>query len=884
MQQQTTATKRAREPSISSDQEDRTRSPVDVCLPSSTSPQQETEDMWSDEPADDQMPDQSNEIPDLQPAEQLAYIKELKDSPLVEGDTWYLVANRWLNRWDQHCTRLTSLSPSTREIGLKAPPGKIDNTVIMDGDHLKSNLVADEDFYLVPEKAWKALVHWYGLNGEEFPRTVISEGLSGSEQVVEIYPSQFRIYVVSNTPFNSSVANSSPPTVTLSRKEKVSNLLSSIRDALDLSPQTESRLLRLEDEPSGTGASAQLPINSLPSWTVVDTTDHSKNISEIYLVEGGLVSLVVDVKDSSTGHYPSEDTTSVSIERPQSSQSASSTSSQIFASGFGNLTASNSPAFSSTSSSTNNGFGFGMWSGKENKATSKPRGVCGLTNLGNTCFMNSALQCLSNTELLTNWFLAGHYKHDLNPDNPLGMKGEVAEAYGSLIERLWSGTTNSLAPREFKHTIGRFNASFTGYQQHDSQELLAFLLDGLHEDLNRIIKKPYIELPDFDNMPDEEVASKSWAYHKARNDSVIVDLFQGQFKSRLICHECDKVSVTFDPFMYLSLPLPIEKKIKLQVSYVPYDPSRRPMRLHFSLKKDAGIKHLKDHVAELMGVDNSNKLLVTEVFSSKIYKIFTNYEPVGSIQNSDVIVVYELPGEVPIVGKRRKTITIDADGNRTEEEVVGNQDELVVVPVYCAVQDDSNPDNNLYRSAVSQFGGPIILAMTKRDAMSVEKVYSEIVQQVERYAVMKLFEERKEDIQTNDITTSNTDNMDMSDEDSNEIEQENNEQVFHRQKPLQTAAAVTAAGGRSLEPMRKLFSMQVFSETRSYGRGHTDLFSTGMHGWDNASLMDLFERAEKEQAQRDKFYAPKSTLQTSINNEMDSTDDLPSMSREVSQQ
>jgi ubiquitin C-terminal hydrolase len=93
-------------------------------------------------------------------------------------------------------------------------------------------------------------------------------------------------------------------------------------------------------------------------------------------------------------------------------------------------------------------------------------------------------------------------------------------------------------------TIGRFNASFTGYQQHDSQELLAFLLDGLHEDLNRIIKKPYIELPDFDNMSDDEVASKSWAYHKARNDSVIVDLFQGQFKSRLICHECGKV-ITF---------------------------------------------------------------------------------------------------------------------------------------------------------------------------------------------------------------------------------------------------------------------------------------------------------------------------------------------------
>lgn len=51
--------------------------------------------------------------------------------------------------------------------------------------------------------------------------------------------------------------------------------------------------------------------------------------------------------------------------------------------------------------------------------------------------------------------------------------------------------------------VGRFAPQFSGFQQHDSQELLAFLLDGLHEDLNRIMKKPYIELQDSDGRPDE---------------------------------------------------------------------------------------------------------------------------------------------------------------------------------------------------------------------------------------------------------------------------------------------------------------------------------------------------------------------------------------------
>lgn len=58
------------------------------------------------------------------------------------------------------------------------------------------------------------------------------------------------------------------------------------------------------------------------------------------------------------------------------------------------------------------------------------------------------------------------------------------------------------------------------------QELLAFLLDGLHEDLNRVKKKPYIEAKDSDGRPDDEVAEECWSYHRARNDSIIVDKFQ----------------------------------------------------------------------------------------------------------------------------------------------------------------------------------------------------------------------------------------------------------------------------------------------------------------------------------------------------------------------
>lgn len=153
---------------------------------------------------------------------------------------------------------------------------------------------------------------------------------------------------------------------------------------------------------------------------------------------------------------------------------------------------------------------------------------------------------LSNADLIS--LTAGVYKNELNPDNPLGMQGAIAESFGALLHRIWdaSGTSTSYSPREFKQVLQRFAPQFSGYQQHDSQELVAFLLDGLHEDLNRVIKKPYVEKPDWEGGGDlaiVEHARKSWDGYMLRNDSVIVDLFQGQYMSTLVCPECEKVRV-----------------------------------------------------------------------------------------------------------------------------------------------------------------------------------------------------------------------------------------------------------------------------------------------------------------------------------------------------
>ena len=120
------------------------------------------------------------------------------------------------------------------------------------------------------------------------------------------------------------------------------------------------------------------------------------------------------------------------------------------------------------------------------------RGVCGLSNLGNTCFMNSCLQCLSNSVHLTEYFISKRYVKEINTTNPIGTKGQLTSKYAKMIQALWCSIDSVFSPYMLKNSISDFQPMFSGYNQHDSQELLSFLLDGLHEDLNRVIDKPYV--------------------------------------------------------------------------------------------------------------------------------------------------------------------------------------------------------------------------------------------------------------------------------------------------------------------------------------------------------------------------------------------------------
>uniref|UniRef100_A0A8B9ZJU9 ubiquitinyl hydrolase 1 n=1 Tax=Anas platyrhynchos TaxID=8839 RepID=A0A8B9ZJU9_ANAPL len=268
------------------------------------------------------------------------------------------------------------------------------------------------------------------------------------------------------------------------------------------------------------------------------------------------------------------------------------------------------------------------------------KGATGLSNLGNTCFMNSSIQCVSNTQPLTRYFISGRHLYELNRTNPIGMKGHMAKCYGDLVQELWSGTQKNIAPLKLRWTIAKYAPRFNGFQQQDSQELLAFLLDGLHEDLNRVHDKPYVELKDSDGRPDWEVAAEAWENHLRRNRSIVVDLFHGQLKSQVKCKTCGHISVRFDPFNFLSLPLPMDSYMHLEITVIKLD-GTTPVRYGLRLNMDEKYTGLKKQLSELCGL-KPEQILLAEVHSSNI-KNFPQDNQKVRLSVSGFLCAFEIP-------------------------------------------------------------------------------------------------------------------------------------------------------------------------------------------------------------------------------------------------
>jgi ubiquitin carboxyl-terminal hydrolase 8 len=186
-------------------------------------------------------------------------------------------------------------------------------------------------------------------------------------------------------------------------------------------------------------------------------------------------------------------------------------------------------------------------------------GITGLENLGNSCYMSSIIQCISNTPLLAMHFCKGAHLQHLNYDNG-STRGEVAKEFGAVVSELWSGQYQSIAYPDLKRVVAQHIKQFQGYKQQDSHEFHIILMDLLHEDLKWNSRNSPLRDTSNDNL---SPADQAWENFQMRNNSIIQFLFYGQQKSTVRCCKCGEESVTFETFSDLSLPLPNSSKCSL---------------------------------------------------------------------------------------------------------------------------------------------------------------------------------------------------------------------------------------------------------------------------------------------------------------------------------
>ncbi|XP_033907814.3 ubiquitin carboxyl-terminal hydrolase 31-like isoform X2 [Acipenser ruthenus] len=280
----------------------------------------------------------------------------------------------------------------------------------------------------------------------------------------------------------------------------------------------------------------------------------------------------------------------------------------------------------------------------------KVPGLAGLKNHGNTCFMNAILQCLSNTELFAEYLALEQYRGDdeeeqLKSNGVLFQKkgsqerGEVTEQLSGLVRALWTFEYTPQHSREFKNAVSKSALQYRGNAQQDAQEFLLWLLDRVHEDLNNRVNphgrpsiKPPIEEDGASEGPSPPVAS-----------TFVQELFQAQYRSSLTCPHCQKQSNTFDPFLCISLPIPLPHTRPLYVTVVYQGKCSHCMRIGVAVPLTSTVSRLREAVSQETKIP-TDQIVLTEMYYDGFHRSFCDDEDdLNCIQESDCIFAFETP-------------------------------------------------------------------------------------------------------------------------------------------------------------------------------------------------------------------------------------------------
>jgi len=176
--------------------------------------------------------------------------------------------------------------------------------------------------------------------------------------------------------------------------------------------------------------------------------------------------------------------------------------------------------------------------------------LVGLNNIGATCYMNATLQCLSNTKKLTEYFLK-EFKNDNS--NKI-----MTNEYYKVIKNLWNRENNnkSYSPNSFKEVLSKENPLFAGIQANDSKDLINFLIERFHQELNVV----NINQDDLSQIPANQMNESSMLNafvidFRQKFNSPISNFFYGILETRSQCQGCKIMKFNFQLYSFLEFPL-----------------------------------------------------------------------------------------------------------------------------------------------------------------------------------------------------------------------------------------------------------------------------------------------------------------------------------------
>ena len=181
----------------------------------------------------------------------------------------------------------------------------------------------------------------------------------------------------------------------------------------------------------------------------------------------------------------------------------------------------------------------------------------GLQNIGATCYMNATIQCLAHVQSFVENLLKN--RTDIKKN---GYKKKLSNSFLEVIENIWEKySIKYYAPYNFKNLISQMNPLFAGIQANDSKDLVLFLLETMHNELNKVK-----DIPPFDNNTDQYNFEKNFAgfvnYFQNNFQSIVSDIFYGMYNSRMQCLNCNAITHNIQCYNILIIPLEEVRKFK----------------------------------------------------------------------------------------------------------------------------------------------------------------------------------------------------------------------------------------------------------------------------------------------------------------------------------